>query len=104
MTDLVSRLKLYLDHKKLGIIDLSVILGYSSPQKLYRLFNTENANPSCQIIEDIAVKFYDLNLNWLFTGRGEMLFKQEEHGDYKEKYFSCLIEKEELYKKLLSKQ
>lgn len=102
MTELVSRLKLYLDYKKLGVIDLSVILGYNSPQKLYRLFNTENASPSCQIIEDIAGKFHDLNLNWLFTGRGEMIFKQEDHIDFKEKYYGCLVEKEALYKKLLT--
>ena len=101
MTELVARLKLYLDYKRLGIIDLSVILGYTSPQKLYRLFNTENANPSCQIIEDISNKFYDLNLNWLFTGRGEMIFKQDENVDYREKYFSCLVEKEALYKKII---
>ena len=101
MTELVARLKLYLDYKRLGIIDLSVILGYTSPQKLYRLFNTENANPSCQIIEDISNKFYDLNLNWLFTGRGEMIFKQDENVVYREKYSSCLVEKEALYKKII---
>jgi hypothetical protein len=101
MTELVARLKMYLDYKNLGIIDLSIILGYSSPQKLYRLFNTENANPSCQIIEDISNKFYDLNLNWLFTGRGEMVYRQNDNVDYKEKYFSCLIEKDALYRKLL---
>ncbi len=103
MTDLVARLKMYLDYKKLGVIDLSVILGYNSPQKLYRLFNTENASPSCQIIEDISNKFYDLDLNWLFTGRGEMIVSQQDNVDFKEKYYSCLVEKEALYKKLLHK-
>lgn len=101
MTELVSRLKIYLEFKKLGVTDLSLILGYNSPQKLYRLFNTENANPSCQIIEDMALKFSDLNLNWLFTGRGDMVVKAADNPDYKEKYFSCLEEKEALYKKLL---
>lgn len=102
MKDLVKRLKTYLDHKQLGLIDLSIILGYNSPQKLYRLFNIENASPSCQIIEDISNKFYDLNLNWLFSGRGNMLNAQQENIDYKEKYFNCLEEKEELYKALLA--
>jgi hypothetical protein len=102
MKDLVKRLKIYLDHKQLGLIDLSIILGYNSPQKLYRLFNTENASPSCQIIEDISNKFYDLNLNWLFTGRGQMQNTVQENVDYKEKYLSCLEEKEHLYKELLA--
>lgn len=102
MKDLVKRLKIFLDHKQLGLIDLSIILGYNSPQKLYRLFNTENASPSCQIIEDISNRFYELNLNWLFTGRGQMLNAVQENVDYKEKYLSCLEEKESLYKELLN--
>ncbi len=103
MRDLVARLKIFLDHKELGLIDLSLILGYNSPQKLYRLFNTANASPSCQIVEDISNKFYDLNLNWLFTGRGHMLNSLVENIDFKEKYYLCLEEKESLYKELLNK-
>lgn len=103
MKDLVVRLKIYIDYKRIGITDLSIVLGYNSPQKLYRLFNTDNASPSCQIIEDISNKFYDLNLNWLFSGRGNMLSENVEVSDFKEKYYKCLEEKEELYKKLISK-
>lgn len=102
MNSLVVRLKIFLDYKQLGISELSVLLGYKSPQKLYRLFNTENASPSCQIIEDISEKFYDLNLNWLFTGRGQMIASNESNIDYKEKYYECLLDKEKLYKKLIS--
>lgn len=102
MKSLVVRLKIFLDYKQLGITELSVVLGYKSPQKLYRLFNTENASPSCQIIEDIAEKFYDLDLNWLFTGRGQMIITSEQNIDYKEKYYNCLVEKENLYKKIIS--
>lgn len=102
MKDLVVRLKLYLDYKGIGIIDLSVILKYNSPQKLYRLFNTENASPSCQIIEDISNKFDDLNLNWLFTGKGNMLNPSQQDLDFKQKYYNCLEEKEELYRKIIS--
>jgi hypothetical protein len=100
MKPLVVRLKIFLDHKDIGIIDLSVLLGYNSPQKLYRLFNTENASPSCQIVEDISNRFEELNLNWLFTGKGEMLLVQE--SDYKDRYLACLEEKENLYKKILN--
>jgi hypothetical protein len=101
MKDIVQRLKMYLDHKSLGVIDLSIVLGYNSPQKLYRLFNTENASPSCQIIEDISNKFYDLNLNWLFSGRGNMIVDPNEQSDYKDKYYRCLEEKEDLYRAII---
>jgi hypothetical protein len=102
MKELVVRLKQFLDHKGIGVIDLALVLGYNSPQKLYRLFNTENASPSVQIIEDISKKFEDLNLNWLFTGKGKMLNPGPSDIDFREKYYSCLEEKEALYKKLLS--
>lgn len=101
MKELVVRLKIYIDYKRIGITDLSIVLGYNSPQKLYRLFNTENASPSCQIIEDISNKFHDLNLNWLFSGRGNMLVEAQDSSDFKEKYYKCLEEKEDLYKKLM---
>jgi len=104
MKEIVQRLKTYLDHKSLGVTDLSVVLGYNSPQKLYRLFNTENASPSCRIIEDISGKFYDLNLNWLFSGRGNMIIEPQEQADYKEKYYRCLEEKEGLYKTIFKKR
>lgn len=96
------RLKEFLDYKDIGIIDLSILLGYNSPQKIYRLFNTENASPSCQIIEDISNKFEELNLNWLFTGRGEMILSFELEENYRDKYILCLEEKEMLYKRLMS--
>jgi len=101
MRELVVRLKAYLDYKRIGVIDLSAALGYNSPQKLYRLFNTENASPSVQIIEDIAAKFTDLNLNWLFTGKGSMLNESSSGNDFKDKYYKCLEEKEALYKQLM---
>lgn len=101
MKELVVRLKAFLDYKGIGVIDLSVLLGYNSPQKLYRLFNTENASPSVQIIEDISNKFDDLNLNWLFSGRGKMLNPSASEPDFKEKYYACLEEKEMLYKRIL---
>lgn len=101
MRELVVRLKAYLDYKRLGVIDLAAALGYNSPQKLYRLFNTENASPSVQIIEDIAAKFTDLNLNWLFTGHGNMLNENKPADDFKDKYYKCLEEKEALYKQII---
>src|ERR1700744_2524781 len=104
MRDLVLRMKWFFDYKELSLIDFSIILGYNSPQKLYRLFNTENASPSCQIIEDISNNFQELNLNWLFTGRGSMILPVQENIDFKEKYYKCLEEKEGLYKDLIKER
>jgi len=105
MKELVVRIKMVLDHKKIGIIDLAIMLGYNSPQKIYRLFNTPGALPSCQIIEDLSNKFEDLNLNWLFTGKGTMYLpdvrETKENSEFRDKYYSCLEEKEKLYKEVL---
>jgi hypothetical protein len=65
-----------------GITDLALKMGYSSPEKLYRLkrlkpnsgdFN----NPSFDILIDLANMFEDLNMRWLITGRGKVLLKEE---------------------------
>lgn len=47
-------------------------LGYSSSEKLNRL-KKEGAKPSYDILEDIANKFDDINVDWLLTGRESML-------------------------------
>lgn len=72
MQPIVIRLKEFLDHKGIGVIAFANALGYKSPQKIYRLFNTEGASPSVQIVEDIKRAFPELNMNWLFGGEGEM--------------------------------
>lgn len=56
----------------------SVALGYKSSEKISRLFRdeNENANPSAEILQDIANKFADLNIVWLLTGNGEMLLNK----------------------------
>lgn len=54
-----------------GIPDLAKALGYSSPEKLYRL-KKENAKPSVDILQDLSNKFEDLDLNWYITGKGEL--------------------------------
>ena len=47
-------------------------LNYLSSEKLNRL-KKENTNPSVEILIDISNKFEDVNIEWLLTGRGEML-------------------------------
>lgn len=54
-----------------GIPELAKALGYSSPEKLYRL-KKENAKPSVDILQDLSNKFEDLDLNWLITGQGDL--------------------------------
>ncbi len=52
-------------------------LNYSSSEKLNRL-KKENTNPSVEILLDISNKFEDVNIDWLLTGKGEMLRNVEE--------------------------
>lgn len=65
-----------------GIPELAKKMGYSSPEKLYRLKRTkpnssELNNPSFDILVDLANMFEDLNMRWLITGRGEVLLKDK---------------------------
>ncbi|MFM2385719.1 MAG: hypothetical protein RL660_476 [Bacteroidota bacterium] len=73
MQTIVHRLEQFMQHFGLNPNTLSDKLGYESPEKLYRLFRKDGAKPSYDIINDIANKFESLNLQWLITGRGEML-------------------------------
>ncbi len=54
-----------------SIPELAKALGYSSPEKLYRL-KKENAKPSVDILQDLSNKFEDLDLNWFITGNGSL--------------------------------
>ena len=47
-------------------------LKYDSSSKLNRL-KKENTSPSVEILLDISNKFQNINLDWLLTGKGEML-------------------------------
>ncbi|MDF2191815.1 S24 family peptidase [Paraflavitalea sp. CAU 1676] len=73
MEAIVTRIKQLLDLKDLNYSQLAETLGYNSPEKISRLFRIENAKPSFDIVADIANKFADLNIDWLITGRGEMI-------------------------------
>ena len=48
-------------------------MGYASSEKINRLFRKDGAKPGFDIIADIANKFVTLNVEWLVTGRGDML-------------------------------
>lgn len=67
-----DRVLVILEKKGLkNVSELAAKLGYSSPQKIYRLKQEENSKPSYDIILDLSNKFEDLNLRWFVTGEGE---------------------------------
>lgn len=59
-----------------GIPELAISLGYSSPEKLYRL-KKEGSKPSIDIINDLSNLFEDLNLKWFLNGIGEPFLKYD---------------------------
>lgn len=70
-SDIVSRIKQIMNKYSLNALTMSKILGYNSSEKLSRLFRGNDAKPSYDIIYDISNKF-EINVDWLITGRGEM--------------------------------
>ncbi|WP_341838380.1 hypothetical protein WJU16_11105 [Chitinophaga pollutisoli] len=73
MEAIASRLKKFLQYKKLGTSDFTRLLEYKSCEKIARLFRSDSAKPSVDIIADIAARFPDLSIRWLLTGEGVML-------------------------------
>lgn len=51
-------------------------LKYDSSEKINRL-KDKNKLPSIKIIEDISNTFENINIDWLVTGRGQMLRNSE---------------------------
>lgn len=52
-------------------------LGYDSSEKINRLKKIGN-NPSFEILNDISNKFDNINVEWLITGNGPMLKKNNQ--------------------------
>lgn len=104
LTPIVTRIEEIMDVYRLNIPQFAEQLGYKSPQKIYRLFNTAQASPSCQIIEDIGRAFDEVDLNWLILGEGNFYKKKTSSIDYKEKYYKCLEAKTSVYKSALQNQ
>lgn len=61
-----------------NLSQLAKMLGYSSPEKLYRLERSPEAKPSIEIIEDFTNKFEDLNIRWFISGSGEPLVRNQD--------------------------
>lgn len=74
--DIVSRIKELMSYYSMNSLSLSKELGYKSSEKLSRLFREGGAKPSYDIIYDISNKF-EIDVNWLITGRGTMLKEEK---------------------------
>lgn len=74
--DVVSRIKELMSYYSINSLSLSKELGYKSSEKISRLFREKGAKPSYDIIYDISNKF-EINTDWLITGRGSM-FREEQ--------------------------
>ncbi len=71
-TNIFERISDYTENKGFKTLsDLATYLGYTNPEKLYRLKRNPEAKPSVDILEDLSNKFEKLNLTWIVTGRGE---------------------------------
>jgi len=60
----------------------SELLELSNSQKFNRIFNVDSRNnkiplPTSETLIAIANKFSDIDLEWLLTGKGEMIKKEE---------------------------
>lgn len=74
--DVVSRIKEFMEYKSLNSLMLANELGYKSSEKISRLFRDGKAKPSYDIIYDIS-NMFEINVDWLITGRGKMLRNSE---------------------------
>lgn len=118
--NIVDRIKAFMQYKSLNSLSLSKELGYNSSEKISRLFRDKKAKPSYDIIYDISNKF-EINVDWLITGRGSMLKDEQKHEntvtpnttdatyvynmyeDYKKLQEKILVEKEKRIKELETK-
>lgn len=78
--NIVDRIKAFMQYKSLNSLSLSKELGYNSSEKISRLFRDKKAKPSYDIIYDISNKF-EINVDWLITGRGSMLRTEQKQED-----------------------
>lgn len=58
--------------------ELAKALGYNSPEKVYRLFRSEGALPSIELVVDVLSLFPDVNANWFVLGKGQPFTNKEE--------------------------
>ncbi|WP_294081301.1 hypothetical protein [Proteiniphilum sp. UBA5384] len=99
--DTKDRLKLFVKEKGYGRNKFEELIGIS-----IGYLSTKNETINSDVIEKTKTFFPDLNLDWLITGKGEMVFSsiksnpaeqsidvvEEEAVEYKNKYLEVLEE------------
>ena len=70
-----KRLEEFRNFKKLSKKEFIITIGYKSVNSYTAIVNA-NRNVSNAVINQIALKYPELNLNWLWTGKGEMLLTE----------------------------
>lgn len=73
ISSIAHRIGEFIAYKKISRRTFASKLGYTSSEKINRLFRKDGAKPGFDIVADIANKFVEVNVDWLVTGRGEML-------------------------------
>jgi hypothetical protein len=73
ISPIAQRIGEFIAYKKISRRTFASKLGYVSSEKINRLFRKDGAKPGFDIVADIANKFVEMNVDWLITGRGEML-------------------------------
>lgn len=92
MEPIVQRLAQFMRTQDLDVPQLSKLLGYKSPEKIYRLFRMDGAMPSAEMIVDLTNKFDSLDSRWLLTG---MDTKQQGPNRYSNQQESQLLVNED---------
>lgn len=65
-------------------------LGYKNSEKISRLFRSVSHKPSYDILRDLCIKFPNLSISWLLTGRGNMLKNEEIHSKKKQEKVAAI--------------
>lgn len=73
-TNFFERVEAIISYYKISSVNDFALnyLNYKSSEKINRL-KKEGTNPSFEILTDISNKFVEINIEWLLTGKGEML-------------------------------
>lgn len=79
ISPIAQRIGKYIAYLNISRREFAFRLGYTSSEKINRLFRKDGAKPGFDIIEDMANMFVEIDVDWLVTGRGEMLKNQRPH-------------------------
>ena len=75
-----QRIALFIDEVNMNPNRFAKEVGYKRPDNIYNVY-TGRTKPSWEMLEAIATRFTDLNMNWLIRGTGTMLEPQPDAED-----------------------